>query len=151
MLITSPSRLPYRTKHKGVVRKRFLPFLRTSVDAKEAADFALLDPLVERAVRSVKPTSVSHGRRRQEGVVKGTAMALLGGEEAGAGAGEVVGVSAAGDLGICKVALKDVFGGRSFAAVSEAGASLPVRLFKPQWWPEEDPVTGKRLDDPSTH
>ena len=85
MLITSPSRLPYRTKHKGMVRKRFLPFLRTSVDAKEAADFALLDPLVERAVRSVKPTSVSHGGRRQESVVKGTAMALLGGEEAGAG------------------------------------------------------------------
>ena len=136
------------------MRKRFLPFLRTtSVDAEGAASFALLDPLVERALRCVKPASVSYGRR-QDGVAKGNVMALLSERGAGTGAereGEVVGVSAAGDVGICKVALQDVYSNRGFAAVSKGGLSLPVRLCKPQWWPEVDAATGKRLDDPSTY
>ena len=129
-----------------------MPFLRTTGDAKEVAELAPLEPLVERVLRSAKPAAVSHAGRGRDGVSKGSAMALLGGGEAGAdGVGEVVVVSETGDLGICKVALKDVYDGKGFAAVSEGGAVLPVRLFKPQWWPEVDVVTGKRLDDPTTY
>jgi len=84
-------------------------------------------------------------------------MALMGGEsEPGSAggedesAGEVVAVSDLGDLGIAKVALKNVYAARGFAAVTESG-DLAVRLCKPKWWPEVDAVTGKRIDDPATY
>jgi len=146
-----------RTKHKGMVRKRFVPFIRTA-DVRESAEFLELDPLVERALRTARPSSapVSHGRALHS-LQRGSSMALrgaadaagkVGGEEESAG--EVVAVSSVGDIGIAKVSLKNVYGGSCFSAVSGAGVELPVRLCKPRWWPEVDGVTGKRIDDPTT-
>ena len=65
-------------------------------------------------------------------------------------------LSIAHDMGIAKVPLKTVYVGSDNAFSVTDGSSSneklkPIEIFTPQWWPEEDPVTGKRLDDVSTH
>ena len=142
-----------RTKHKGLVRKRLLPFIRTLGGGSAGAPTGSsnkaqqLDAAVVRSILTVTAVAAAPSSEAEK---VGVGAPLRAGTTA---VGEVAAVSIAQDMGIAKVALKAVLGDAALDGLiveSGQGHELPVELYLPQWWPEADPVTGKRLDDCST-
>ena len=159
-----------RTKHKGVVRKRILPFLRsltTTEGAEETIPFAVLDSKLAGAIASstvidVPPVGNTRyvvkgdtlvGQDSDSGVVLATTrgqelgLALLrldsvlpADKEENDGTGKTDAQQADSARGNARLIVKR---GEADDVKSVDGAA--VRVFRPPWWPDADPVTGRSM------
>jgi folate-binding protein YgfZ len=135
-----------RTKHKGLVRKRLLPFIRTLQPAV-GTELAPLEPAVVQSI--LKTTAAAAAPATTERLRIGSEIKLA--DNSDTVVGEVVAVSIAQDMGIAKMTLKNAMGdSKNMTIEGEGGHAFPVEVFTPQWWPQTDPVTNKSLNDPST-
>ena len=157
-----------RTKHKGLVRKRMLPFSMIAKDMSNVlTGFGLLPPSQLEEILILHPPSTSSSSL--DSSVSSTSILELVGTKLlreGAEAGEVVGVVNLGvdvgntgagvGVGVGLFRLKEVFGGNgvgpgngpcSLKGLEGGEEGLRVQSYQPRWWPEFDPVTEKRMDD----
>ncbi len=147
-----------RTKHKGLVRKRIVPFLSNGMKMN---GFNTLESSVGHSALIEKLNVVELQHKNSHSLLaRGAALGL---ENSSSDSdvklptseedkiGEILSLTAAGDIGMAKVSLKYAYGARSLCAVSDDRSAVPIAIYKPKWWPEVDTVTGKRLDDPSTY
>jgi folate-binding protein YgfZ len=142
-----------RTKHKGLVRKRILPFLRSLVPPSEHADGsdagAKFDQLEKEIADAISSTDALDLRGDgQEGRVEAGAKVVkrMGGganEDVDVDIGSVVATTRGEELGLAMLRLEHVF---SMGGALSTSNGTNILAFKPSWWPDVDPVTGKALD-----
>ena len=169
-----------RTKFKGLVRKRLLPFVARSLlkeigltGLTSGPDMFNVMTVSERtAVFAASSLSAGSEGRIVEGMKvadehaassssssSGAAEEVVeGGNDA---VGDVVGVDGSGRVGVALVRLAQTLPVPTYAAdmpagptavlhcttVSPAGgAAIPVRVYRPLWWIDKDPLTGNRID-----
>lgn len=156
-----------RTKHKGLVRKRILPFLRTlmpQVD-EDNAGFKPLQSEIAEAMLSSDALDI-YSQQHQTKISGGDKLIRkrIGNDEKEE-AGQVMSTTSAQELGLAMVRLEKLFhkkekgekgdNSRAIFCIANSGNSggdnetLEVLVFEPSWWPEVDPVTGKALSDVS--
>ena len=177
-----------RTKHKGMVRKRILPFLRPVSGVGGSASFDRLDGKVAGAIAASSMVDVAPANRTHY-VSKGDNLIAIAsegeGDVKGGEAGSVISTTKGQELGLALVRLDRVFPKES-ADVSNKGMeggegggnnnkkedttakfrvqrnkeegrgetndtdtdtdtadACVVRVFRPSWWPDVDPITEK--------
>ena len=156
--------LTARTKYKGLVRKRLLPFIPAlpSRDSGRKTEEGHFEPL-QAAFNDLldETTSLHSAITVGDKIVakKEFLRASLSGPFASKGAdvdsidcGKVVAVDKNASVGIALVSLQYVLSGAYtsdglFSAQSSGGDGAVVRVFRPLWFPDIDVVTGKKLDD----
>lgn len=130
-----------RTKHKGLVRKRILPFLRSLVPSSSGGDFGpLQDEILEAITTSDALDLRPDGKERLIEVgAKVTAAQAEKGE-----VGSVIATTQGQEMGLAMIRLENLFqagGGLSTSTGSD------ITVFQPSWWPQVDPVTGKAMNE----
>jgi hypothetical protein len=174
-----------RTKFKGLVRKRLLPFVArpflkelglagstgpdgfTAMTAPErAAVFAASSMAagsgssgsghVVAGMRVVDDQVASSSSKSSSSSSSSSGAAEEAGDGGNDSVGEVVGVDGSGRVGVALVRLAqtlpspadaaDAVPAGPTAALRAGTEAIPLRVFRPPWWIDKDPLTGNRID-----
>ncbi len=151
--------LTARTKFKGIVRKRVFPFVIQSLGEsifQPGSQFEEIpkDKLIDISTRSegVAPASVPLPGLTPAAKVF---LSIDDANNVDNAVGEIVALSLSQDVGLVMLKLENVIGnwynerrGGSFVVSGGDGRGHSfIQVFRPQWWHDIDPVTGKQLGE----
>ena len=140
--------LTARTKYKGLVRKRLVPFIAAST----AISNTPFNPIDEQYLK--EPYKVISAQSSAKVIIDdriflSTNGIIQGNMDKASSIGEVVDFSSENGVGLAMMRLSNILGKKEDAVPNQfvTSSNQVIATFRPSWFPDIDPITGKAMDD----
>ena len=139
--------LTARTKYKGLVRKRLIPFTTTSSSMNNSPFHPIDEQYLAESKKdtAIDDTSANSNVNANDRIFLSIDGIVQGNIDKASSIGEVVDTSSG--VGVAMMRLTNILTKETTNTQFVTSTNQGINTFRPSWFPTIDPVTGKAMDD----